>query len=71
MAWMKGWYDEKTASVPEEGRPDGDQPIDNEDQSYDMLNYNTFDSMNETYWEELMADFGYMPMQQFGAKDLV
>jgi hypothetical protein len=28
--------------------------------SDDMLNYNTFDYMDETCWRELMADFSFV-----------
>jgi hypothetical protein len=28
----------------------------------DMVNNNTFGYMDETYWEELLADFNYLPM---------
>jgi len=62
MTWIKGWYDDKVASVPEGGRSTGHQPSGMMEPSYGMLNYNTFDCMNDTYWEELMADFNPMPM---------
>jgi len=71
MLWVKGWYDAKVASGTQVERPPGQQPAGMTESSYDMLNCNTFDHMDETYWQELMMDFSYMPVQQFGSRDVV
>jgi hypothetical protein len=68
MVWVKGWYDDRVAS---EGQPAGQQPTGMMDLSFDMFNFNSSDSMIENYWEEIMADFNYMPAQQSGPKDAV
>ncbi|PMD39436.1 hypothetical protein L207DRAFT_583309 [Hyaloscypha variabilis F] len=65
MAWVKGWYDAKVASgasASEAERAFPRQPIPMEESSSDMVNNNTFGYMDETYWEELLADFNYLPM---------
>jgi len=71
MAWVKGWYDAKAASgapgasgasASEAERAFARQPIPMEESSSDMVNNNTFGYMDETYWEELLADFNYLPM---------
>ncbi len=71
MTWVKGLYDAKVASESEVEQLPKQQHNGMMESTYDVLNHNTFDFLDETYWQELMADFVHMPMQQFGSKDAV
>ncbi len=71
MTWVKGFYDAKVASASEVGRVPGQQYTGMIESSYDMLNQYTVDYMDEPYWQELMADFSHIPIQQFSSKDAI
>jgi hypothetical protein len=58
MTRVKGWY---LAIAASEFEAEGVQGQVNMVGMNDMFNENTFDCLDEAYWQEMMADVNYMP----------
>jgi hypothetical protein len=71
LIWVKGWYEAKVGATSGGGPPFtfGEQSVGMMDLSCDMMHYNEPDYMDGMFWQELMADFSFVPMQQFSAKE--
>jgi len=61
MTHVKGWYEARLAL---ERQATGTQGQVATTVSNEALNDSTFDYLNEVYWQEIMGDYQYIPMQQ-------
>jgi len=61
MTHVKGWYEGRLALERQETGTQGQVAT---TVSNEALSDSTFDYLNEVYWQEIMGDCQYMPMQQ-------
>lgn len=63
MTWCKGWHDAKVAAASQARQTAGHQPADMAETSLDVGDGGTIDYLDDAFWQDLMAEFSYMPMQ--------